>query len=73
MNTTPFRSLGGKPIFWTDRALVTHRCEGDDVHDRVRLIWTDCQRDVPANEAFICGSGTTRVDCPKCLAKERAA
>lgn len=55
-----------RPIFWTDKAGITHRCEGADVHPGVRLIWIDCKRDVPANAAFLPGDGD-EVNCPRCL------
>ena len=47
-----FDTINDRPIFWTDKAGVTHRCEGADVHRDVRLLWTKCERDVPADAAF---------------------
>lgn len=62
-----FRAIDSRPILWTDPAGVTHRCEGADVHPGIRLLWTDCERDVPANAAHLQVAGDP-VTCPKCLA-----
>jgi hypothetical protein len=61
------RQIEGRPILWTDEAGATHRCEGADIHRGVRLIWTDCGRDVPANPALLPGDDD-RVSCAACLA-----
>jgi hypothetical protein len=61
-----FDTINDRPIFWTDKAGVTHRCEGADVHRDVRLLWTKCERDVPADAAFL-PSDADHVTCPKCL------
>jgi hypothetical protein len=50
-----FRTIEDRPIFWTDDHGVTHRCEGADIHVDVRLLWTLCNKDVPANAAFLPG------------------
>lgn len=68
MSDSVFRTVDGRPILWIDRTIVCHRCEGAYVHQGIRLIWTDCGRDVPANEAFT-GGGAVRVNCPACLAR----
>ncbi len=62
-----FRTIDGQPIMWRDIAGTVHRCEGANVHPGIRLLWTDCERDVPANAAFL-ADGNDRVTCPKCLA-----
>lgn len=49
-----FRTVDGRPIFWRDKQGTVHACEGADVHPGIRLIWTLCQRDVPANAAYVC-------------------
>lgn len=67
MSKNTFDTINGRPIFWTDKAGVIHRCEGADVHPGIRLIWTKCERDVPANRAFNPGDGDA-VTCPECLA-----
>jgi hypothetical protein len=51
------------PIRWISAPGVVHSCEGADVHPGVRLIWTDCQRDVPANAAVLTWEQPT---CPRC-------
>jgi hypothetical protein len=62
-----FHTIDGQPIVWRDIAGTVHRCEGANVHPGIRLLWTDCERDVPANAAFL-ADGNDRVTCPKCLA-----
>ena len=49
---TRLRCLDGKTIHWQDSAGVIHSCEAAEVHPGLWLIWTDCQRDVPGNEAY---------------------
>ena len=66
MTKDTFRTVNGKPIFWIENG-TTHRCEGSNVHPGIRLIWTDCERDVPANAA-VASAGET-VDCQRCIAK----
>jgi hypothetical protein len=59
-----FRTVDGKPIYWRDKRNVIHACEGSDVHRDVRLIWTLCARDVPANAAYKCdGEEVTCMGC----------
>lgn len=58
------RRINDKPILWTDRAGVTHICEGAKLHPGVFLLWTDCQKDVPANAAHT--GGEHEAICPKC-------
>lgn len=62
-----FRTVDGKPIYWRDKQDFVHACEGSDVHRGVRLIWTLCERDVPANAAYKCDGGT--VTCATCKAR----
>lgn len=64
------RTINQRPIFWTDKSGVTHRCEGAEVHRGVRLLWTDCERDVPANTAYLPGDDDT-VNCERCLSRSR--
>lgn len=64
-----FTTLNERPILWTDSNGVTHRCAGADVHPGTRLLWTKCERDVPAGKAFLPGDTDTPVDCPTCLAR----
>jgi phenylpropionate dioxygenase-like ring-hydroxylating dioxygenase large terminal subunit len=63
-----FSTLNDRLILWTDAKGVTHCVEGTDVHPGVRLLWTKCERDVPAGKAFLPGDGQA-VDCPTCLAR----
>ena len=43
-----FQTVNGKMIFWKG-----HRCVGADVHPGIRLLWTRCGKDVPANGAHL--------------------
>ena len=60
-----FNTINDRPIFWTDSDGDTHRCEGAEIHPGVRLLWTRCEHDVPANSAFLPGDGDA-VTCPRC-------
>lgn len=62
-----FTTLDGRQIMWTDKRGVTHRCEGSDIHPGIRLLWTCCHKDVPANAAFLQGD-MDKVDCQVCVA-----
>lgn len=59
-----FRTIDRKPIYWRDKHHIVHACEGSDVHPGVRLIWTLCKRDVPADAAYKCDGDY--VTCMKC-------
>lgn len=66
-----FRTVDDKPIFWRDKRQVVHACEGSDVHRGVRLIWTRCERDVPAHSAYKCdGEEVTCLGCRLAAAVE---
>jgi hypothetical protein len=59
-----FRTIDGKPIYWRDKQDLVHACEGSEVHGGVTLIWTLCERDVPANAAYKCdGDDVTCTTC----------
>lgn len=76
MNNDTFREIDGKPIRWTDKTGVVHACEGSDVHPGVRLLWTLCERDVPANTAWHPKPGDHFEMCATCLSRlnrEKAA
>ena len=60
------RQINDHAILWVDPKGVTHSCEGARVHPSTLLLWTDCQRDVPANTART-AEKDDRVTCPKCL------
>lgn len=63
------RHISGRPIFWQDANGIVHRCEGDDVHPGIRLIWTLCKRDVPACASWTNGDhDPIRVTCKICEA-----
>ncbi len=49
---TSFRTIDGKPIYWRDGRGVVHACEGADIHPGVRVLWTLCGKDVPADTAY---------------------
>ena len=63
------REINNRPMFWTDKTGVTHKCEGADVHKGIRLLWTLCEIDVPANSAFL-PAGDDRVTCKVCGEKK---
>lgn len=62
-------SKQGLYVLWTDPRGVTHECSGNEVHRGVVLIWTLCDRDVPANASIVSDQGG---DCPSCLAAKQA-
>jgi hypothetical protein len=53
-------------IYWNDKKAV-HACESANIHPGVRLIWTLCQRDVPANSAYKCAGD--EITCETCKAR----
>jgi hypothetical protein len=55
-------------IFWRDDSGVVHACEVGDIHDDVRLVWTFCDRDVPADAAYLAEAEEVII-CPTCRAK----
>lgn len=59
-----FRTIDGKPVYWRDAKNLVHACEGSEVHRSITLIWTLCERDVPANAAYKCeGDYVTCMAC----------
>lgn len=58
-----FRTIDGATLRWTDRNGAIHAVEGADVHRGVRLLWTLCERDVPADTAF---KSAEPVTCERC-------
>jgi|GEM_PF-6763183 len=66
MTKTPFRKIDGKEIRWTDATGVVHIVEGADVHSDVRLLWTLCLRDVPANTVWLLEPGDAHEVCAIC-------
>lgn len=63
---TVISEIDGKPIRWTDEQGLVHAVTGSDVHPGVRLLWTLCDRDVPANAAH---TGHDAVSCEACHAR----
>ena len=61
------RRLDGHAIHWKSGEGVIHSCEAAEVHRGLWLIWSDCQRDVPGNEAYR-APHTEVVTCPACTA-----
>lgn len=61
-------TINDRSVLYQDKGNLVHACKGSDVHRGVRLIWTLCGRDVPANGAFCSATGNT-VTCDKCLAR----
>ena len=57
----------GQAIHWQDAAKVIHSCRAAQIHPGVLLIWTDCERDVPGNEAYRAPHADA-VTCPACAA-----
>ena len=61
-----FGQLNGCPIRWQQKD-VLHIVEGADVHPGVRLLWTMCEIDVPADAAHLGDPGDKSPLCPRCL------
>ena len=56
----------GMPYRWDDGAHI-HAVEGAEVHPGIVLLWTKCERDVPANAAV--ATWDMPVNCEKCMEK----
>jgi hypothetical protein len=56
------------PIYFEDRKVI-HACESGIIVPGVRLVWTKCDRDVPANAGFTVKGHAIEVTCQKCRAK----
>lgn len=72
-----FREINHRPIHWQSGNGTVHACEGCYVSyplGRTRLIWTLCERDVPAGKAFLPATpphgAWQPVNCAACLAKQ---
>lgn len=62
-----FREIDGNPILWDDGKII-HRVEGGwGPLNQFRLLWTDCEKDVPANAAH---QSDEKVTCEKCLSNQ---
>jgi hypothetical protein len=58
------KGIDGKPIYWRDGRGVVHACEGADIHPGVRVLWTLCGKDVPADTAYQAEGEV--ITCPIC-------
>lgn len=64
-----FREIKGTPILWNDGKVI-HRVEGGwGPGDVGRILWTDCEKDVPANKAHL---GGDKVTCAECISSINA-
>lgn len=52
------------PLYWDDGKVI-HLCESTPVDNMPRLLWTKCQKDVPANAGF--RSQHEHANCQECL------
>jgi hypothetical protein len=48
---------------YQDEKGVIHACEGSEVHPGIYLVWTKCEKDVPANKSF---KSDETVTCEAC-------
>ena len=62
-----FNKINNKAIRWTDKTGLVHACEGADTHPGIRLIWTLCQIDVPANQAWLLNEPSAHEMCVTCM------
>ena len=69
MSVRTFRSIDDRPINWLCPNGKIHACEGSYVHPSIRLIWTLCEIDVPADQSYLPGDEDGSVDCEKCRVK----
>lgn len=56
---------GTRPAYWEENGTI-HKCSGSEVHPGIFLMWTACERDVPANAAFVTKDGSPDVTCARC-------
>lgn len=61
-----FNTINTRKIRWIDGSGAMHAVEGSEVHPGIRLLWTKCEKDVPANTAFLSEEPVT---CDTCKAK----
>jgi len=57
-----------KQIYWEDESKIIHLCDSSEVQKGIRLVWTKCEIDVPANEGFTTTNGKPDVTCNQCIA-----
>ena len=58
-----------KQIYWNDGEHI-HACDSSIVLPRIRLVWTRCLKDVPANAGYRVENGTEKITCGACLTDE---
>lgn len=68
MTDLPEITSTGRLLF-QDKSGETHFCKGSEVHPGIKLIWTLCEKDVPANGAFRSWEGPACMKC--CLAQDQ--
>lgn len=51
---------------YEDKAGIIHACKGSEVHPEIYLVWTKCEKAVPANKSFKSEETST---CEACNAK----
>jgi len=56
-------ALGERTVKWDDGKRI-HLCEMTTEDGQSRLVWTKCQKDVPANQAFY---SREKITCKECL------
>lgn len=71
MQPDTITKIDDRELRWTDKTGVVHIVEGGDIHRDVRLLWTLCSRDVPANSAWKLERGDNHEICMICA--KRAA
>lgn len=59
-------TIRNRLVLWSNNSGV-HQCEGADIHPGVRLLWTLCEIDVPANAAWL-PRPEDSVSCSRCIA-----
>ncbi len=73
MNAT-IKESNGRKIFYETKDRLIHRCEGASGPPAVGLLlWTLCEKDVPADTAFTAGKqdADPTVTCPECQRRSR--
>ena len=65
MTTKPAPVSGETAIYYDDEQGI-HLCEGSQVHPDVFLVWTLCEKDVPASQGYRT-SQPPFITCEDCL------
>jgi hypothetical protein len=56
-----------RPIYYDDGEFI-HACESAITGQGVRLVWTKCDRVVPADQGFTVEGEPPAITCPECWA-----